>query len=84
MYRFHERDRLWKKYKTKGMQDQSFCPTYETNILAENYCGRKFMENLHCTPKRGYDLVVASSEFAEGPCLLLKNLSDGINRIAAF
>jgi hypothetical protein len=42
------------------------------------------MENLDCTLKRCHEFVVASSEFSEGPRLLLKNLSDGINRIAAF
>src|SRR5258708_7866511 len=84
MYRFHKRDRLWKKHQTMRIQNQLACSTYETDSLAENHGGGKFMENLDCTPNRCHDLVVASSEFAEGPRLLLKNLSDGIDRFAAL
>ena len=83
MYVFHKRAWLWKRHQTKEMQHQLSYPTYETDSLAKNRGAGKFMENLYCTFKRFHDLVVTSSEFAEGPGLLLKNLIDGINGIAA-
>ena len=84
MYLFHKRTWLWKRHQTKGTKKQSSYPTYETGSFVDNHEARKFMENLNCTPKRFQDLVVTSSEFAEGMRLLLENLSDGINRIAAL
>ena len=51
-------------------------PTYET--------GGKCMHNMYYTLEWFHHFAVVSSKFSEGPCLLLKDFGDRLNRIAVF
>jgi hypothetical protein len=46
--------------------------------------GGKRMHDMHYTLERFHHFAVVSSKFGEGPCLLLKDCCDRLNRIAIF
>ncbi|KAH9965159.1 hypothetical protein BJV74DRAFT_990817 [Russula compacta] len=52
-------------------------------MLTKNRCGGKFMKEVDGMLKQCHDLIVASSEFTEGPCLLFKDFIDSLNRVTA-
>ena len=53
---------------------------YETDILPMNDCGGQRVKDLDYLFKQCYGLIIFSSEFTEGPRLLLKDFNHGLNR----
>jgi hypothetical protein len=71
MYCIRRRKRLSNGYQRRGSPDQ-YPETYQVDIVAEGGDRGNLRKDGYYTLERLYDLIV-SSEFSEGPCLLLEN-----------
>jgi hypothetical protein len=57
---------------------------HQTDTLAKNSAGRKGVQDVNGRLERLHRLSILPSEFAKDVCLFLKNIGDGINRVARF
>jgi hypothetical protein len=55
-----------------------------TNSPTENWGGGKLVKELYCILKQCYDLIVVAPKVTESLCLVLKKVSDGLNRVTMF
>jgi hypothetical protein len=58
--------------------------TYQADGLAKGRTGRQPLQDMDYTVERFHDFAIVSPKFTEGPCSLLKNSSDRLDRIASF
>ena len=66
-----------------GMQDALRLRTYETDGFGMDHGAGKLMNGLGNTLEQCHNLIIAPSEFMEGLRLLLKDSSEGLDRITA-
>ena len=56
--------------------------TYQTDSLTKNATSRKDMQDINSPLKPCHELAIVSSEVTEIQCFLLKDIDDGVGRLA--